>query len=465
VTTGTGSDAPDLLAHWISQVRPAVRSRRRLPDVVGDLRFAFYGRVSTADFQEPDSSRRWQHDVAEDLVAGHGRIVIEFFDADRSRRLSWPDRPEAAALLEMLADPDRGFDAVVVGEYERAFYGDRVLTLLPIFEEHSVQLWLPEAHGPVNPAEPAHQALLMLLGAQSKREVLRARSRALAAMRAQIRDEGRFLGGRPLYGYRLVDAGPHPNRMHAKWGRRLQRYDPDPATAPTVRWIFAQRLAGRSVSAMAATLNGNGVPNPSQADRQRNRHRNGCSWNLTTVRAILSNVKYTGRQVWNRQPAHHTPAHLPGPLRTQRWASTDQWVISKQQAHPALVSEADFIAAQEVTAQPRPRDGRARRYQLVGLLRCGLCGRRLESYWSHGRPAYRCQHGHSSAQPRGPNRLRNVYAREDIMIANIRRLLCADGQFEIAYQPDQQIAQHLHRRQLVVTCTEAACSLESEFPN
>ena len=38
-------------------------------------------------------------------------------------------------------------------------------------------------------------------------------------------------------------------------------------TAPTVRWIFAQRLAGRSVSAIAATLNVNRVPNPSLADR------------------------------------------------------------------------------------------------------------------------------------------------------------------------------------------------------
>jgi site-specific DNA recombinase len=136
---GTRPDASDLLAHWISQARLAVRSRRRPPDVVGGSRFAFYGRVSTADFQEPDSSRRWQQDVAEDLVAGHGRIVVEFFDTDRSRRLSWSDRPEAAALLAMFADPDRGLDAVVVDEYERAFYGDQVLTLLPIFEEHSVQ--------------------------------------------------------------------------------------------------------------------------------------------------------------------------------------------------------------------------------------------------------------------------------------------------------------------------------------
>src|SRR4051812_2124337 len=100
-----------------------------------------------------------------------------------------------------------------------------------------------------------HQALVMLLGAQSKREVLRARFRALTAMRAQARDEGRFLGGRPLFGYRLVDTGPHPNPMHAKWGRRLQRYDPDPVTPPTVRWIFAQRLLGSSASSIAAELN------------------------------------------------------------------------------------------------------------------------------------------------------------------------------------------------------------------
>jgi site-specific DNA recombinase len=253
--------------------------------------------------------------------------------------------------------------------------------------------------------------------------------------------------------------------MHAKWGRRLQRYDPDPATAPTVEWIFAERLAGRSVSAIAATLNANGVPSPSQADRVRNRHRAGCGWGLTTVHAILSNVKYTGRQVWNRQPAHHTPPHVPGPFRTQRWASTDQWVISERPAHPALVSEADFIAAQEMTALPGPRGGGRRRYQLAGLLRCGLCGRRLESSWSHGRPAYRCQHGHSSAQPRGPDRLQNVYVREDTVITIIRGLLRDNGLLEVADQAVWQIGRHLRQHRLVATCTEAACDLEPEFPN
>lgn len=85
-----------------------------------------------------------------------------------------------------------------------------------LFEKHGVQVWLPEADGVVEP--------------------------------------GRFLGGRPPYGYVLAHAGPHPNRVHASWGRRLRKLAPDPVAARHVRWIFAQRLAGRSAASLAREL-------------------------------------------------------------------------------------------------------------------------------------------------------------------------------------------------------------------
>ena len=97
----------------------------------------------------------------------------------------------------------------------------------------------------MDPADPAHSALVALLGAKAKHEVVRARHRTLAAMRAQTVEQGRFLGGRPPYGYRLVGAGPHPNRAEAAWGRRLHRLGPDAVTAAHVRWMFARRLKGR----------------------------------------------------------------------------------------------------------------------------------------------------------------------------------------------------------------------------
>ena len=91
----------------------------------GELRFAFYGRVSTEDWQDPVTSRARQREQAEALVRGHGHIVAEFFDEGQSRTVAWGRRPQAAALVAQLADPCRGWDAIVVGEYERAFYGSQ----------------------------------------------------------------------------------------------------------------------------------------------------------------------------------------------------------------------------------------------------------------------------------------------------------------------------------------------------
>jgi hypothetical protein len=96
-------------------------------------------------------------------------------------------------------------------------------------------------------------------------------------------------------------------------------------------------------------------------------------------------------------------------------------VISARPAHPALVSEADFIAAQGIRASHEDADA-ARRYRLAGLLRCGICGRRAESCWSNGRPAYRCRHGYSSASAPDPARPKNMYIREGRILPHLPAL-------------------------------------------
>lgn len=145
------------------------RGRQRRTDP-GPLPFAFYGRVSTGGYQDDMSSRQWQLDSAHRLVAGHGRIVAEYFDIGKSRSRSWHHRPQAAALLAAAANLDRGFDAIVIGEFERAFCGNQLQQLLPCLQQHDLTLWLPEAHGPIDTANPTHQALLLLLGHQAQRD-------------------------------------------------------------------------------------------------------------------------------------------------------------------------------------------------------------------------------------------------------------------------------------------------------
>lgn len=151
----------------------------------GEVRFALYGRMSTREVQDRETSLQWQREVAEEMIAGRGAITGEFFDEGCSRRLSWWQRPAAAALLASISSGAREFDAVVVGEYERAFCGEQFRSVMAVLRERGVELWLPEVGGPFEAEDPTHQALMMLLGAQSRREVVRARHRVLAAMRVQ----------------------------------------------------------------------------------------------------------------------------------------------------------------------------------------------------------------------------------------------------------------------------------------
>jgi site-specific DNA recombinase len=120
-----------------------------------------------------------------------------------------------------------------------------------------------------------------------------------------------------------------------------------------------------------------------------------------------------------------------GHKQVQRWNLPEGWVISRHRAHSALVSEADFIAAQDAAAPRGPAGPAVRRYLLAGLLACGRCRRRLESAWSNGKPAYRCRHGHVSAARPDPGRSKNTYVREDQILphlAAVAILLASGGQ-------------------------------------
>lgn len=141
---------PDRLDKWMAQSRQVSSLAPAAERDRAGVRFAFYGRMSTVEHQDRSSSCGWQREVADELVNSHGPVVAEFFDVGCSRRLPWSSRPEASALLMELSSPERRFDAVVVGEYERAFSGDQFMAMAALFGRHGVQVWLPEAGGRVD---------------------------------------------------------------------------------------------------------------------------------------------------------------------------------------------------------------------------------------------------------------------------------------------------------------------------
>jgi site-specific DNA recombinase len=55
--------------------------------------------------------------------------------------------------------------------------------------------------------------------------------------------------------------------------------------------MFRQRLAGHSIASIARHLNERGVPCPSSAAPDRNRHRIRSAWTLRTIAVIPANPR------------------------------------------------------------------------------------------------------------------------------------------------------------------------------
>ncbi|MCU1377931.1 MAG: Recombinase [Acidimicrobiales bacterium] len=394
------------------------------------IRFAFYGRVSTEDQQDPASSKQWQLHRSRALIEPAGGVVVaEFFDIGQSRSLPWKRRPEAARLLASLAQPDRGFDAIVIGEPQRAFYGNQFGLTFPVLTHYGVALWVPEVGGAVDPGSEAHDLVMMLFGGMSKGERTRIKTRVRTAMSAQAEMQGRFLGGRPPYGYRLVDAGPHTNPEKASDGKRLHRLEPDPVTAPIVRRIYDDYLAGIGYLALAEQLTAEGIASPSGYDRERNPHRHGRAWGKSAVRAILMNPRYTGYQVWAKQRREEVLVDVEdvgaGHRTVMRWNGEAEWVWSAEMAQEPLIDrelyeavQAKMQAAKRGPQQRRPK-ATQRPYLLRGRLHCGLCGRRLQGSWHHNEPYYRCLYAQQYAAASEFPHPKAVYLRESDLLPDI----------------------------------------------
>jgi site-specific DNA recombinase len=401
------------------------------------IKFAFYGRVSTEDQQDPESSRGWQLTRSRALIgARDGVIVAEFFDVDKSRSIPWQRRPQAAALLAELKNKNRAFDAVVVGEPHRAFYGNQYGLTFPLFEHYDVPLWVPEVGGPIDPRNEAHDLVMSVFGGMSKGERNRIKIRVKAAMGAQAKDEGRFLGGRPPYGYLIADAGPHPNPAKAADGKRLHRLDLDPGAAPVVKRIFAEFIAGRGFYAIAEGLTRDDIPSPSAHDPERNKHRSGIAWNKFAVRSILINPRYTGHQVWNKQRKDEVLIDVEdvglGHTTKLRWNDTGKWLWSDKVVQPPIIDLEVFGQVQAMVAgrahtPAAHKPHRARHpYALRGCVWCALCGRRMQSHWVHDTPYYRCRFAAEYALANHVEHPLNVNLREDAVIGQVDHWLARE---------------------------------------
>ena len=391
---------------------------------IGVQAFAFYGRCSTEDQQDPRTSRSWQMRNACRFVEPlGGQVLEEYFDIGQSRSVPWHRRPEASRLLNTLKAPSRKWTAVVVGEGTRCWFGNQFSLTAPRMAAYNVELWVPELGGPYQPRNPSHTMLMSLLGGISESERQHVQARVRASMDAQVISEGRHEGGRAPYGYVVVDGGPHPHPRKAADGLQLRILHIDDEAAAIVRRIFADYLRGFGDHAIATSLNHDHIPCPSARHPEQNPHRRGDGWLGSTIRSILENPRYTGYAVfgrWTKTEVLLDPDDVSAGHTVQfRRASPDRVVRSRLPAHPAIVTVQQFTQVQ-LLRRAKTLAGRSRaerrgrrthhKYLFQGLIRCAACDRKMESSTTGQHHYYRCVPRGSSKPLAHPH---SISVRED----------------------------------------------------
>ncbi len=152
---------------------------------------------------------------------------------------------------------------------------------------------------------------------------------------------------------------------------------------------------------IATGLTRDGIPSPSGHDAARNPHRASGrgAWSKTAIRAILSNPRCTGYEVWNKQRKDEVLIDVDdvalGHQTKMRWNDRGEWIWSYEPVHEAIVTTQTFEAARAMFGTPKSRPPKAplpgRQYLLAGMVRCGSCGRRMQGHWHHDRAYYRCR--------------------------------------------------------------------------
>ncbi len=184
----------------------------------------------------------------------------------------------------------------------------------------------------------------------ARKEYKTTRRRMMRGRIASVR-EGHFVGSTPPYGY---------DKVRVEKGRGFT-LAPN-AESGVVRLMFSLCLSGEGCTAIARRLDVFGaIP------------RGGGKWSRATVADILRNPVYCGKIRWQYRREKRRSA---GGKITKRREVTGEYILA-QGLHPAIVSEDEFVRAQEMINSRRRASvntDKSLKNPLAGLIYCGKCG-------------------------------------------------------------------------------------------
>jgi len=136
--------------------------------------------------------------------------------------------------------------------------------------------------------DPLGEAMAYLASIFAKMES-QATSVRVAGAHEYLRRNKRWGGGRPPYGYQVIDNPDGKGKVLAI----------DPVTAEVVREAVGRVIHGESVTSVAAGFNARGILPPQGRESKKYRREGKALWNNTSLRVILRDKALLGQVVHN----------------------------------------------------------------------------------------------------------------------------------------------------------------------
>ena len=315
---------------------------------------ALYIRLSKEDENEgPSESVTNQRSLLDDFVRQHRLTVYDTYIDDGWSGTSF-DRPAFQRMIGDIEDKKvnmvitkdlsrLGRDYIMTGHYMERYFPENRVRYISLLD--GIDTGVESSANDITP----FRAVMNDMYAKDI-------SKKIRSVKHDKQRKGQFIGGKPLFGYKM-----HPTEKN--------RIVPDELAVPLVQRIFAMALEGVSCRQIAARLNEEHVPTPATYAGLTisNPGPYAGLWSSERISDMLQNETYIGNMVQGRSVkiSYKSKKCVKQPR--------DKWVVVEG-THEPIIDTETFQKVQMLVRSRKTTQVRKYDFLLKGLIFCHECG-------------------------------------------------------------------------------------------
>ena len=319
-----------------------------------DYHVALYIRLSKEDEnQGPSQSVQNQESLLREFVEQHRLSVFDTYVDDGWSGTSF-DRPNfqpmisdiEAQKVNMVITKDLsrlGRDYIMTGHYMERYFPEHRVRYISLLD--GIDTGVDSTANDITP----FRAIMNDMYAKDI-------SKKIKSVKRDKQRKGQFIGGKPMYGYKM-----HPTEKN--------KIVIDEKAAPVVQRIFSLALSGMSCRKIATTLNEEGVPTPATYANLSVARPGPYSglWSSERIADMLKNETYIGNMVQGRT------VKVSYKSKKCLRQSPENWVVVEG-THEPIIDPETFQKVQMLVNSRKYTRSRTYDFLLKGLIFCHECG-------------------------------------------------------------------------------------------